>query len=497
MKRPHIAIIGGGLSGLSAGCYALASGFETTILEHSAALGGVCTAWSRGPYTLDGCLHWLTGGPFDRVYRELGIYPQLSVHTLETFAQYVEPNAGVRISITRDLDALGRDLHALAPEDGEEIQRLLRASREFADMHAPLDALELSGMGEALHQFWDMRHQLTTIAHFRKPVRAWASEHLRSPQLRRLLSLLVPPDAPALFLLMILGYLARGYLSRPDGGSGRFRDALIASYERAGGRVQTAATVEEILVDADRACGVRLANGTLLRADVVISTASAPETVLRLLGGQYGAAELRERLQKWKLFDPIVLASYAVSKSLSDLPTTLLIDGLRPFEVGGRDNQHLYVRTYNDDPSFAPEGHTVVQVMAATNYDWWALPGIDYAAAKRDVAGTLQLQLEEQVPVVRGAIEAIDVATPLTFWNRARSWRGSYEGWMPSSEGFFGHIRKKLPNLQGFYMAGQWVEPGGGVPTAVLSGRQVTQLVCADRGHAFAPPVPPEAPPEA
>jgi phytoene dehydrogenase-like protein len=37
-------------------------------------------------------------------------------------------------------------------------------------------------------------------------------------------------------------------------------------------------------------------------------------------------------------------------------------------------------------------------------------------------------------------------------------------------------------------MAGQWVEPGGGVPTAIISGRQVIQLVCHDEGRLFATP---------
>lgn len=40
-------------------------------------------------------------------------------------------------------------------------------------------------------------------------------------------------------------------------------------------------------------------------------------------------------------------------------------------------------------------------------------------------------------------------------------------------------MTKTLPGLKNFYMAGQWVEPGGGgVPTAAMSGRNVTQIMC-------------------
>jgi hypothetical protein len=90
----HIIIIGGGLAGLSAGSYARASGFTTTIVEHNLALGGVCTAWSRGPYTIDGCIDWLTGGAFDRIYTELGIFPGLGRHTLDHFATYRDYRTG-------------------------------------------------------------------------------------------------------------------------------------------------------------------------------------------------------------------------------------------------------------------------------------------------------------------------------------------------------------------------------------------------------------------
>lgn len=37
---------------------------------------------------------------------------------------------------------------------------------------------------------------------------------------------------------------------------------------------------------------------------------------------------------------------------------------------------------------------------------------------------------------------------------------------------------KTLPHLENFFMAGQWLKPGGGVPTAALSGRDAVQLLC-------------------
>jgi phytoene dehydrogenase-like protein len=47
---------------------------------------------------------------------------------------------------------------------------------------------------------------------------------------------------------------------------------------------------------------------------------------------------------------------------------------------------------------------------------------------------------------------------------------------------------KTLPGLDCFYMAGQWVEPGGGVTGVLPSGRQVVQLICHHDGVPFTPP---------
>ena len=59
-----ISIIGGGIAGLSAGCYARMNGFEAEIFESHSISGGVCTGWKRGGYMIDGCLDWLMGyGP--------------------------------------------------------------------------------------------------------------------------------------------------------------------------------------------------------------------------------------------------------------------------------------------------------------------------------------------------------------------------------------------------------------------------------------------------
>jgi phytoene dehydrogenase-like protein len=44
---------------------------------------------------------------------------------------------------------------------------------------------------------------------------------------------------------------------------------------------------------------------------------------------------------------------------------------------------------------------------------------------------------------------------------------------------------KTLPGLESFYMAGQWVEPGGGLPPAAMSGRSVIHTICKQDKRPF------------
>jgi phytoene desaturase len=488
MADTKLLIVGGGLAGLSAGCYALANGFKVTIVEHNLALGGVCTAWQRGPYLVDGCIHWLTGGPFLHLYEELGIVPAVGLRTMEEFATYRHTGENWHVRFSRNLADTEAGLRAISREDGDALGRLFQTIERFDDLgldveHPP----ELASLSDRLRQLWRFRHAAATLVSFRRPVGTWVADEFKSPRLRTVFTRLIPPEMPMWTALFILGWLARGRLSRPIGGTAPFRDALTARYHALGGEAIVNMTVDEVLVADGRARGVRLSDGTLLEADAVISTSSAPETVFRLLGGRYGTDAWKARMNKWQMFQPIVLASYGVARTLEDQPPTLLLDGIHPLTVGNHRNDFLHVRIYNDDPAFAPEGHTVVQSIVPTDYDWWATRGTHYQHERDLAADAILTCIDRYVPGVKPAAVMTDIATPLTFWRSARSWRGAYEGWMPTPD-TFKHVSKQLPGLERFYMAGQWVEPGGGIPMAIMSGRHVAEILCAAFERPFSSP---------
>jgi phytoene dehydrogenase-like protein len=84
-------------------------------------------------------------------------------------------------------------------------------------------------------------------------------------------------------LFLLLGLLHDYGVSRPVGGIQALVNALAASIESSGGTIRTNSAVRQILVTGDRARGVELADGTVITADVVLSTADPHTTLSGLL----------------------------------------------------------------------------------------------------------------------------------------------------------------------------------------------------------------------
>jgi phytoene desaturase len=147
------------------------------------------------------------------------------------------------------------------------------------------------------------------------------------------------------------------------------------------------------------------------------------------------------------------------------------------------------VRLFNYSPSFAPEGKTVVQAAVETSWEFWQeLRKRDleaYKARKERVAAEILDRLDERWPGLSSAVEVADVATPYTTWRYTRNRRGAFEGFVPTPAAVTARVPKALPDLKNFYMAGQWVMPGGGVPPVLFSGRHAIQLLCRSDGSDF------------
>ena len=485
-----IAIIGAGIAGLSAGCYGQMNGYRTQIFELHDKPGGLCTSWKRGDYTFDGCIHWLVGtrpgSSFNRVWRELGALQGRRVVDHEEFVR-VEGEGDSAFVIYTDIDRLERHMKELAPADAEVIVEFCDAVRRFTRFDEVMDDFaESPGPFASLKTFFKMLPMMGDFRKYGKITVHDFAARFSDPFLRQAFAALFDiPDFPVMGMLMTLAWMHNRDAGYPIGGSLAFSRAIERRYLDLGGQVHYRSRVEKILTENDRAVGVRLADGTEHRADVVISAADGHATIFDMLEAKYASAKVRGYYDELPIFSPIIQVSLGVARDLAGQPSMVSYPLAEPVTIAGEVRPRLSVRHFCYDPTMAPPGKSVIIVSFESNYDYWkelVQERERYDAEKKEIAIQVIGQLEKRFPGITEQVEIVDVATPMTYERYTGNWQGSMEGWLITTKTMrmtMGKgMDKTLPGLDNFYMAGQWVEPGGGVPTAATSGRKVIQMVC-------------------
>jgi phytoene dehydrogenase-like protein len=316
----------------------------------------------------------------------------------------------------------------------------------------------------------------------------------QDPVLREALRDIWFPEFSVFFMLFTFAFLHNRNAGYPIGGSLPMSRALAERYTSLGGVIHYRSRVEKILVEEGRAVGVRLADGSERRAGRVISAADGHATLFGMLEGKYGDEQTRKPYEDWPTFPSLLYVGLGVNRSFADVPRT--VSGIsfplrRPTEIGHTVRDRMEVRIMNQDPTLAPPGKTSLVVMAPDSYEDWANLAGDRAAyeeKKDQVARTVVDLLDQRFPGFSEQVEMVDVATPVT-WNRyTGNWKGSFEGWLLTPQNasvMMRPMRQTVPGLANFYMCGQWVEPGGGLPTSIMSGRRLVKALCKEDGIKF------------
>jgi phytoene dehydrogenase-like protein len=161
----------------------------------------------------------------------------------------------------------------------------------------------------------------------------------------------------------------------------------------------------------------------------------------------------------------------------------------QPVEIAGRTYDRLSLEMFGFDPSLAPPGKGVLKVMLKTSYAYWQelrrYPE-RYDSEKERVAAVILDQLESRFPGLRGQVEVIDVATPVTierYTGNGRAFQGSLG--IPLVGLLAGRgIVRTLPGLADFYMVGQWAGFPG-LPWVAGMGRSLVRHLCRRDGRPF------------
>jgi len=480
-----VVIIGGGIAGLSAGIYSAMNGFETEIIEMHDVAGGQCTAWDRKGYRFDFCLHWLVGtskGAFHEIWKETNVINNETEIIDHEIHSRILDDEGNEFIIYSNIERWEKYLIELAPEDKTSIQKMCTDMRKSALLEPFALAPELRSLFDYIKIIPQMLPVFNVIRKFGRLTCKEYFEKLnfKSKRIKSVFfQLYGKRNFSALAFIFMLGWYNQKNAGYIKGGSYPLAQRMVEKFGNLGGKLTYKKKVEKIIVDNNVAKGVLLSDGTTIPADFVISAADGYATIFNMLDAKYISKEIDFAYKNWELFTPIVQVSFGIKKAIpSESP--IIINISRGKKIGKTKLENGYsIMNYSFDSTMAPKGKTTMVLRYDSPWKLWEdMEENKYKTEKLQVQKDATTFLEKEYPGISAFIEVIDVATPKTDVRYTGVKDGAYEGFMPSKENMMKSLKMQLPGLRNFYMAGQWLFPGGGLPPSAQTGKWAVQLIC-------------------
>ncbi|MEW6554413.1 MAG: NAD(P)/FAD-dependent oxidoreductase [Actinomycetota bacterium] len=490
-------VIGAGLGGLSCAAMLAQKGLKTLVCENTSRVGGCCSSYDHEGYRFDiGAsvveLEWVIDELFERMGKKTSDF--IDFIPIDPIYGFITAD-GRRFSYPVDVAGTREVIASLSEEDARAWDRFAKVSSEavrkafgnvMAKPMATMRNMVKVGMeNPALMKFmkYFVLNFESTLCSFFKNDTVRASMSLQSYFIG-----LPPALCPG--YVAFLAYSEHEGVFYPRGGMIAIPQGIARACEDFGGEIRFNATVKRVLLDGRRACGVELEDGTQIRSRMVVSNINAKTLYLELVG--------EENLPTWA---KRAIKSYEVS-----MPSPMIMLGLDtrpdldahhtiPYSTLDNMNSIWFDEYLNNripafgagliswpthaDPSLAPEGHHILNMIAFAPYEPsegdWDVIKEPYLEKQLDVLErNFGLNLRDHVVTAR-------VNTPKDFERMLRHPRGAVYGLQSDvtcSAAFRPGTRSRA--VKGLYLTGASTHLGGGIAPTIGSGVVAGDLIEKD-----------------
>ncbi|MFN8529999.1 MAG: phytoene desaturase family protein [Anaerolineae bacterium] len=491
-----IIIIGSGFGGLGAAIRLAARGHEVEIYEKRDKLGGRAYVYEQDGFKFDGGPTVITAPfMFDDLFAAAGRKREdyMTFQKLSPFYRVFDKNG-------RGFDYNDDEAFTLAqidqwnPADKAGYQAFIKTTKPIFEK----GFVELADQ-PFLH-FTDMLKVAPDLIRMQsyKSVYGYVSQFIKDEFLRRVFSfhpLLIggnPFDSPSIYAM--IHYLEREWgVYYSMGGTGAMVAGMGRLFEELGGKIHLNTEVSEILIDNSkrRVTGIRLADGTVVKADHVVSNADSAWTYRHLIPDSARHKFTNRKIDSMKYSMSLFVIYFGTKRRyaqegrlhhhniiLGDRYKELLSDIFRKKILADDFSLYLHMPTLTD-PSIAPAGHENFYVLSpvpnlAGNIDW--------TQTAEPYKQAIYQFLEESgyVPDLRANLVTDHYIDPLHFQNTLNSYRGAAFGVQPilmQSAWFRPHNRSE--EFDNLYFVGAGTHPGAGLPGVLSSSIIAEDLISA------------------
>ncbi len=485
--RKKIIVIGSGFGGLGVASRLLSAGHEVTILEKRDKLGGRAYVYEKNGFKFDGGPTVITAPfMFDDIWEAAGKKRSDYVKFVpcDPFYRIFDHN-GDKFDYNNDHEFTIKEIEKRSPGDVAGYEKFLGTTK----------AIFQKGFVELADQpflkFMDMMKVAPDLIKLQsyKTVYKYVSKFIKDDFLRQCFSfhpLLVggnPFDTTSIYAM--IHYLEREWgVHYAMGGTGAIVNAFEKLITEQGGKFHLETEVDEILVKEGKATGVRLKDGEILDADIVVSNADVGFTYKNMIASKHRKKYTDRKVDRTKYSMSLFVIYFGTKKRYLDSGLAhhniilgkrykgLLDDIFHKKHVADDFSLYLHMPTITDS-SIAPEGHEGFYVLSPVPHldsgtDW-----NEFAPKYRNAIMTF---LEENyLPDLQENIVAEHYIDPLHFKEILNSHKGSafsVEPILTQSAWFRPH--NKSEDVDDLYFVGAGTHPGAGLP-GVLSSSIIAQ----------------------
>ena len=485
-------VIGAGLGGLAAAMRLGAKGYAVTVLDRLDLPGG------RGSsVTQDG--HRFDLGPtiitvpqvYENLWRACGrdFHKDISLRPMDPFYEARWPD-GSTFTARQDTDAMLAEVARLSPADVAGYKRFLKDSEACYKVG-------FEGMvAQPMNKIWETIKVLPEFVRLRadRSILGLAKARVKDARLRMALSfhpLFIGGDPRKVTsIYSLVAYLEKTYgVHYAMGGVQAIANAMVKVIKGQGGTVVQNAEVDEVLIENGAAKGVRLTDGTVIHAPLVVSNADAGHTYQRLLRNhprkRWTDAKLKSRRWSMGLF-VWYFGTKGTAQMWPDVGHHTITNApryeglLRDIFIKGKlsDDMSLYIhRPSVTDPGVAPKGDDTFYVLSPVPHLGFDNP-VDWANESAIYKAKVMAEVEKTIPGFAERISTEMILTPEDFRDRYLSPNGSgfsIEPRILQSAWFRPHNISE--EARGLFLVGAGTHPGAGVPGVISSAEVLAKLV--------------------